>query len=184
MAKHFKEIWSNTFPELPAYLQWVSKECIDTNYTQEQYLDEDGNEKTRTFFMYDTPLGLHRAKCGFCPAANGSSLQAPAAEGATLALYEVIKTFTLAKEPDLLYGCIALEFIHDEILWECPNDDRVSERVQEVERIMVESMRVITPDVKAGCETAAMLRWDKKAESIWEDGQIQIWQPKEGYFNE
>jgi hypothetical protein len=70
-------------------------------------------------------------------------------------------------------------FIHDEIIWECKDDDLVGERVKAIEAIMVECMQKITPNVKASAESASMRRWSKYAEPVWENGKLIPWEPKE-----
>jgi len=174
-----KEIWLETYPEMGPYLDYVKKQCFDTYHMPVMETDEDGHEKTRKFYVYDTPRGMHRSKCGICEAANGGALQAPSAEGALDALYEVQKACWLAKEGDLIYGYMPTMFIHDEIVGESPDDDKVTDRVQEIERIMVECMMKITPNVLASAESASMRRWNKYAEPVWDNGKLVPWEPKE-----
>jgi hypothetical protein len=38
-------------------------------------------------------------------------------------------------------------------------------------------MEVVTPNVKASVESALMLRWDKRADTEWEDGKLVPWVP-------
>lgn len=178
-AKHLKEIWLATYTEAGMYLDHISKDCKDPNHSAEEYEDDDGNVKKRVWLAYDTPLGMHRPKCLFCDCANGKALQSPSAEGALGALYEVQKAVWLSgvnikgvyEDPyeGLLDGVWVDDFIHDEILWEQPDDDLKGKRARIIEGLIVRSMERITPDVKAGAETAAMYRWDKRAESLWEN---------------
>lgn len=177
-AESLKKIWAATYPEVPAYLDYLGKNMIDHSHSGDTELDEEGKRKKVTWYAYDTPRGMHRARCTFCKAANGSALQAFAAEGATDGLYEVVKAMWLAEEGSLLYGCIPLAFIHDEILWEGPNDSWLGLRAHEVERIMVDRMSLITPDVRASADSAAMLRWDKRAEPLWDGDTLKIWTPE------
>ena len=181
LARKLKVIWLETFPEMGPYLDHISKHSIDPNHATVEYEDDDGKIQKRIYYCYDTPRGMHRSKCGFCEAANGTGLQAFSAEGALEGLYRVTKAFWLAEEGDLLYGCMVIGFIHDEILWESPKDDLLGKRVRAVEKVMVEAMSEITPDVKAGASSAAMLRWDKKAKGLWKNEgtdteQLIIWE--------
>lgn len=201
-AKHFKEIWLETYPEMGLYLEWIAKHCVDAFHEAEPYTDDNGKEKKRVFFAYETPDGMVRTKCGFCEAANGAALQAPSAEGALDGLYENQKYAWLScySEQELLAaskrqqwkdfvthivslggifnGVLIINFIHDEILWEQPEDDKMGARAKVLESIMVKAMRRITPDVKAGATTAAMRRWDKNAKSIWEGERLVVWEPE------
>ncbi|MCP4612139.1 MAG: hypothetical protein GY845_25875 [Planctomycetes bacterium] len=177
-ATQLRDIWKQTFPEMDQYLKWVSKECIDKNHHPIVEYDEAGVPKKIRYYTYDTPRGMHRAKCTFCQAANGQALQAFSAEGALTALYRVQKAFWLAEHGDLLYGCIVINFVHDEIIWESPNDDRLGARARAVEKIMVDAMQEITPDVRAGAESAAMYRWNKYAEPLWDGDNLMVWEPE------
>lgn len=181
LAVTLKGIWLETYPEMVQYLEYVKKQCFDGYHMPIMEEDEDGVEKQRKYYAYDTPRGMHRAKCGICEAANGQALQAPSAEGALDGLYEVQRACWLAKEGDILYLTMPIMFIHDEIVWECPDDDKVGQRARAIEAIMVQCMEKITPNVKAGAESAAMRRWSKFAEPIWsEDGlTLSVWEPEE-----
>jgi len=179
LATKLRDIWLKTYPEMEQYLVWVKNHCRDPHH-KAHYEKENGQRKLKSYYCYDTPLGMHRARCGFCEAANGAALQAFAAEGALDGLYEVQKAMVLAKESEYLYGCYPINFIHDEILWECPEDEDIDQRIAYVDSIMVESMRKITPDVEARTESAVMRRWYKEAELVTNDNGIIIpWEPEE-----
>jgi hypothetical protein len=193
LSKKLKEIWLETYTESGLYLKHIAKDCIDPHHSAEEYEDEDGNIAKRTWLFYDTPLGMHRPKCLFCDCANGKALQSPSAEGALGALYEVQKAVWLSGvnipgiyvDPynGLLEGVWVCDFIHDEILYEQPDDDLKGKRARVIEGIIIRSMERITPDVKAGAETAAMRRWFKSAESIWENKgtpqeRLVVWEEK------
>lgn len=179
VAKKLREIWLETYPEMRQYLDWIKKSCQDPNHSPIEIEEPDGTKRRQVFFCYDTPRGMHRSRCGFCEAANGAGLQAFSAEGALEALYRVQKRLWLAEDVDVLSGAFAINFLHDEILWESPDDDKAGDRVRIIEKIMVDAMNEITPDVKAGAESAAMRRWYKKAKSIYDEaGNIIPWEPE------
>lgn len=177
-AKKLRELWLATYPEMGMYLDYVAKNCIDPYHGAEHYVNDDGEEKKRVFFAYDTPRGMHRAKCSFCEAANGQALQAFSAEGALDGLYQVQKAAWLQSDP-LFEGVYIINFVHDEIIWECPEDDLIGKRAKALEGIMIACMRQVTPDVKAGAETACMRRWNKKAEGVWDGERLLPWIPPE-----
>ncbi len=68
----------------------------------------------------------------------------------------------------------ACAFIHDEIVGEA-REDCAHEVSHEVARIMVDSMRIVTPDVAVRAEPCLMLRWDKNAKTVYEDGRLVPW---------
>ena len=81
----------------------------------------------------------------------------------------------------ILYGCKAhpVNFVHDELILDIPEDELMHERAYEVVRIMVEAMKRIVPDVNIGAEPALMRRWDKGAEPVFENERLVIWEPSE-----
>jgi hypothetical protein len=177
-AQQLKELWLTTYPEMGQYLEYVGKCCKDPHHSIERYIDDDGNEQKRTFYCYDTPRGMHRAKCSFCECANGQALQAFSAEGALEGLYKTQKAFWLAEDGSLLSNCMVIAFIHDEILWESPEDKLVGKRAKVVESMVITSMEEITSNVKAGAESAAMRRWSKDAKPIWDGDNLIAWEPE------
>jgi len=182
VARRCRKIWLETYPEMEMYLLWIKNHCKDENH-KGVYGEVDGHKRLQQFFSYETPFGMHRARCKFTECANGAGLQAFAAEGALGALWEVQKAMWQANMVEsicsYLEGCYAINFIHDEILWECPDDDMVDARIEIVDRIMVDCMEIITPDVKARTESVAMRRWYKEAEAVYENGKLIPWEPEQ-----
>jgi hypothetical protein len=178
VATQLRQIWLDTYPEMGQYLLWIKNHCRDPQH-RAQYEKENGQKRLHQFYCYDTPRGMHRARADFCACANGAGLQAFAAEGALDALYQVTKAMQLSREGDILWGCYPINFIHDEILWECPECYDLDWVAGYVDKIMVDCMEKITPDVKARTESTAMRRWYKEAEATYNDeGKLIPWEPK------
>jgi hypothetical protein len=179
VATQLRQIWLNTYPEMEQYLLWVKNHCRDPQH-KAVYTKVNGKKRLRQFYCYDTPRGMHRARADYCACANGAGLQAFAAEGALDALYEVQKmVWTLAQNDNhVMYGCFPINFVHDEIIWECPDDTHVDLRIQIVDKIMVDAMEKITPNVKARTESSAMRRWYKEAEAVFVNNKIVPWEPE------
>ena len=178
VATLLKQVWLETYPEMGLYLDWIKKHCKDPLHAPVQVEEDDGTTRKKTFFCYDTPRGMHRARCGFCEAANGAGLQAFSAEGITDGMYDAVKAMWLAKPGDLLFGCLPWGFLHDELVWESPEDVYVGQRAKEVERLLCNGLIRLCPDVKFTAESAAMRRWSKYAEPIFsEDGNLLAWEP-------
>lgn len=189
-ATLLRNVWLRIFPEMERYFNHINEQCEDTRNSPRivKFFDDDGNEKTRKqkVFAYSTPLGLYRAGCDYCAASNGIGLQSPAAEGALMGLLNVSRACYDPDMGSILYDdvqgptCRPVAFIHDEILCEIRNDTLMTERAEAIEKIMVDAMRIITPDVAARTEVALMERWDKAAESERDlTGQLKIWKPQE-----
>lgn len=159
-AVQLREIWRETFPEMLDYFDWIKTQCATG---QEDY-------------AYVSPAGMLRNHCSYCACANGAALQTPAAEGAKLALWEVVrKCFDPAKQ-SLLYGCRPWGFIHDQLLISAPNDGFCHERAGEIQSDMVSSMKQVIPDVAVRTEACLMSRWDKGAKPKFDsEGRLIPW---------
>jgi hypothetical protein len=173
-AKVLRNIWRKYIPEGQEYLKYVNKMMVDGLAAPEVVTGDDGKQRKRNFYCYDTPLGMHRAKCTYTAAANGCALQSPAAEGALGGVIELMKAVTIG---DLTGHVFPSLFIHDEILFEIVEDDMVTKRVEVVQEIMERNMEVITPDVKSRTEPALMRRWSKFAEEVRDEaGNLMVWE--------
>jgi len=173
IATILRQVWKDYIPEGQEYLNYVNGQMVDRSAAPEVYEDAEGRTKRRRFYCYDTPMGMHRAKCSYTAAANGCALQSPSAEGATLGVQKVMKACTVGELAGYVFPSL---FIHDEIVGDIFYDDRTTERIQLMEAMMKESMEVVTPDVRASTEACLMRRWDKRAEPVFEDGKLIPWE--------
>lgn len=111
--------------------------------------------------VYTHKTNRRRAGCTLTSGAN-NGFQALVADGATEALFRV-QWACYAKPESPLYGSGGVWFSHDEIGLECPSD-RLHEAAYEASRIMEETMREFTPNVRSEAKPAAMRRWTKRAD--------------------
>lgn len=182
-AKLFRDLWKETYPEFYEYFNWINKQCIDP--FNKGWDDEEGKEYNK--YVYESPYGMFRYGCDYCAAANGAGLQTPSAEGALTALIKVqfachdwTKQSILAPDAQGM-TTRPIMFIHDEIVGEVRDDNLAHDRLMEMKRIMVESMRVITPDVAVNATPSLMRRWDKDAKPVFDaNGRLTVWTPKKG----
>jgi hypothetical protein len=115
-----------------------------------------------------TLTGRIRGRVGYSQARN-APFQGLAADGAALALFELIKE-----------GFRVVGFVHDEVLIELRDEGGYvsEEKVRHVEAIMCRKMaEVLGGDVPVGCESALSRRWNKKAKLIVRDGKVYPWAP-------
>lgn len=180
-AHQLRDLWKATYPEMIDYFKYINRNCLDPH-------NKGFDSKTNTeydLYAYDTPYGMHRAGCDYCACANGLGLQSPSAEGALTALINLIPACYDTRKCDILspdnlgptvrpWG-----FVHDEFVGEIREDSLAHERVAEIQRIMIEGMRIVTPDVVAKANACLMRKWDKRAEPVFdENGRLTIWSPK------
>jgi hypothetical protein len=176
LAIKLREIWLDTF-DMRKYFKHISEDCKDDRNNLGTRPDGSAKEA----YCYTSPFGMFRAGCSYTSAANGEALQTPAAEGATTAVIETVRACRDRSVGSILYGCKAhpVNFVHDELILDIPEDDLMHERAFEVVRIMVESMKRVVPDIEIGAEPALMRRWNKGAESVFDNGRLVVWEPPE-----
>ncbi len=165
VAESLRTVWFRTYPEMRAYFEWVSRQTDPRNIG---------------LFAYRTPFGMYRAGCTYTEIANGMCMQSPTAEGAKAAVFRVVRACFDPAEESCLYGCHPVNFIHDEMLVEIPDDAHREVRAMEVSRLMVESIRkTVLKDVEVRAEPALMRRWYKDAEPVRDaQGRLVPWEPE------
>jgi DNA polymerase I-like protein with 3'-5' exonuclease and polymerase domains len=155
-----KNVWLETYPEMVAYFDWVTKQIDRNNFNR----NIEGRQEPA--LCYTTPMGMHRAGGTFTAVANGRAMQSPAGEGAKTAVYRLQHETRLGR---LRGRAVLHNFIHDEVILSVPSDPAdAAEVVEIVEEIMVDSMQNIMPDVRISVESALMERWEKRAEPVRE----------------
>lgn len=94
-----------------------------------------------------TLTGRIRANCGFTQARN-TPFQGLAADGAKLALFELVRA-----------GYQLVGFVHDEVLIELPADSDTDHAAHQVQQIMQRTMQVCTPDIPIRTAAAVSNHW-------------------------
>lgn len=155
-AEKLKMAYLRQWPEMKPYWFWVTQQL-------------EANDGKLTQFQ------SHRIRGGCsAPAAANTLFQGLAADGAKAALVQVTKEQYLDTSSPL-YGCRTPVFAHDELLIETPLE-RIHEAGYRLAEVMVDEMRKFVPDVKVKAEPAAMLRWDKGAETVLKEGKLAVWE--------
>lgn len=176
LAAHLKELWFDTYPEMRRYFQLITQQVDELNSEPEVEGADDHERKVK--FFYTTPLGMVRRGCDYAAAANGCCMQSPGAEGALLAMIEYAQACTDPSMGSILYGTNPLSFIHDELLGEVW-EDLAHEQAMEIKAIMERGLKKVCPDVNVEAAPCLMLRWDKMAEPVYEDGRLALWFPED-----
>lgn len=172
LAMKLKDIWLDTFEMRPFY-EHVQKHMKDQRNAHLGTREEDGSPIQG--FCYTSPLGMHRAGCSYTACANGKSMQTPSAEGNKLAVIRVVQESRIGSLVDRFF---ALDFIHDEILGEAP-EEIAAEVAEEVGDLMEESMRAILPGVNIKTEKVLMRKWNKYADPTFDaNGKLVVTEPE------
>lgn len=154
-----KKAWRAAFPEVIQYFKMVSQDVQATGRCN----------------VIQHRSGRVRGQCTYTQSCN-TRFQGLAADGAKLALFNVMYE-AFADRDSPLYGARGGAFIHDEIMLEVP-EDRAADAAVRLSEIMVETMKIFTPDIRIEAEPALMRRWYKEAEPVYdEDGKLIPWEP-------
>ena len=157
-AQEAKEAWLRTWPEMHAYFDWIG------GYTRDGQMGR----------MRAPWSGRVRGGMTFCQAAN-NPFQSLVADGAKKALARVQQLCYGAIGP--LAGYRVVAFVHDEIILEGP-EEGAHEAAMELQKVMVEEMQAVMPDVPVAATAHLMRRWYKQAKPVWGNGRLVPWEPK------
>ena len=159
-ADMLKKAWFKMWPEMTDYFKMIS---------QASDIGVEGR-----FTVKQLGSGRLRGGCSYTSGAN-TWFQGLAVDGAKAAMWELYKACYL-DETSPLFGVRMWAFIHDEFLFEGP-EETAHLWAPEAARIMQEAMNRYIPDVHSGCEPALMRRWSKKAKTVYnEDGDLVPWE--------
>jgi hypothetical protein len=162
VSAELKAGWLETWPEMADYHAWIQ--------TLPGVSDGEG-------LIISPGTGFIRGGLTASEAAN-HPFQHLASIGAKHALWRATQEMYDRRCNSPLFGSRVAVFAHDEILAQVPIecDHEASHRLA---KVMIESMRVFTPDVKIKAEPALMDRWYKNAEPVYSaDGRLIPWEPK------
>ena len=129
--------------ELPKSLQNDLREWKPSHDLWKAVSNWAGRRSVFTF------TGRLRAAASFCSARN-NLFQGLAADGAVCALWQLWRE-----------GFRIVAFIHDQVVIECPADDHVLERRSDIERLLIEGMNTVIPDILVKVETVLTQSLDK-----------------------
>jgi DNA polymerase I-like protein with 3'-5' exonuclease and polymerase domains len=168
-AKEYKQIWEDIFHPEAQLLKLVNRDMKDPMFST----------RKKDKFVYETPMGMVRPNCSYAACANGSILQSPSAEGATLAVINVAKAcYDPASTSILKDNFKPWAFVHDEILGDVVADPVIATKVaKELERVMCAALKVVFPDLTPNADSAMMLTWSKNADEYYNrDGNMVPWE--------
>lgn len=155
-----KKAYTTAFPEMADYFAFIS--------------DQSDRAPGPRFRLAAPHTGRIRGDCTYTSGCN-YFFQGRAADGAKLAMWKLFRACYLEPESPL-YGVRMWGFIHDEFLFEGP-EETAHIWAEEASRLMVEGMQTLVPDVLVQAEPALMPYWYKDAEPVYVDGKLVPWTP-------
>lgn len=166
-AEQVKALWLRKWPEFRDYFRLMDR------YIQE---GEDGFAQIVQLFS-----GRVRGGLWYTNLCN-TFFQGLGADVAKRAMFAVSKA--CYAEPDsVLYGTRPVNFIHDQIISETP-EEIAHETAFEQARVMMEAGNYYLPDVPVKCTPALSKVWTKGAEAVFLDGKLVPWDlAKAGKWN-
>lgn len=175
-ARELREMWRDTYPEMPLYFDWISSQ---RDYHNDGPVDLETG-KAEALYWYITPMGAVRRGCTYCSQANGKAMQSPGAEVAKAGNNAVVRACYDPSKGSVLYGARPIAFVHDQVIGETTLDAGAwHDQAMEVSRLMIEAARVALPKVRMRTEPLLTRVWSKSAEPVFgEDGRLVPWEPK------
>lgn len=151
-AKRVKKFWKQAWPESELYANWCSKEC-----------DKGGGHG----MVEQAYVGRFRGGLRYPELAN-TLFQGLASDLAKRALWLVMRA-CYVEPASPLFGSRPVNFVHDELVTETPDNGRAHEAAHEQERLMVVAAKEFLPDItNIECETALCRRWSKAAKPVFD----------------
>ncbi len=96
-----------------------------------------------------TATGRLRANASYCACRNGI-MQGLAADGAIYALWKLMRA-----------GYTIVNFIHDEVICEVPEDENLPAKIADIERLMIAGMHEVVPGANVRVETSVRRSFSK-----------------------
>lgn len=162
-ATKLRDIFYDTYPDFERFMHKDSKKFKTGKRRCEggqRYVDE-----------YVYTIGTRtRSGCTFTNFANGYLMQSLSSDGAKIALYDTYQ-YLFGKG----HGAI-VNFIHDEIIFELKDNDKLEKNVEELSYVMIKSMQKVMPNIRITVEASVMPeRWVKDGpfsftKKYWMDG--------------
>ena len=163
-AAELKKQWYSAWPEMNDYFAFISGCTDDRGW---YYVNHVRTERVRGRASYT--------------AACNSHFQGLASDGAKAALWEVTRR-QWCEPASALYGTHVVNFVHDEIIIECPVH-QVEAAARELQDVMCYEFNKFTPDVPVHATADAMFHWAKDGVPCFKDDAF-VWTPEKALAKE
>jgi DNA polymerase-1 len=161
IANRFHQIWLQSWPEMKFYFN-----------NNSALLHQNGGVAQIEHY-YSKRLQKVSSFSALC----NTRFQGLAADGGKLAICEIVRKCYCEKAGSVLCGCLPVNFIHDELVLEVPDDeDYLQYAAPEFEDIMSDSFNKVVPDSPTSVEAVISAYWSKKAEPLIDaKGKRSVW---------
>jgi DNA polymerase I-like protein with 3'-5' exonuclease and polymerase domains len=156
---------------IQAEIDWAFDIVARTEFPNKEKYEKAISKKSGSFKLYGDFIrilnavtfqsGRVRGNCTYTQSKN-SPFQGETADGAKWAMIYL----TLA-------GYRIVNFIHDEFIFELPNDGDIRTLEKDIKRLMIKGMNVVAPDMKIEAEAEYMINWSKSGtHHLDKDGKL------------
>lgn len=146
------------YPELHKFLK-TEHERFQTG--EKKYVKNDWDEwEEEPMHRYEV-AGTVRDFCTYTALCNGYLMQSPSATGAKNMVWDLTEKFHASDDIHLL------AFIHDEVIFEVKDNDRMYANIDSVAEVMIDSMQQVLYSVRVAVEASVMNYWSKST-TIWD----------------
>jgi hypothetical protein len=156
LAAKLKAIWFKAWPEMRLYFEYISQCETDDGW----------------YFVDHVNSPRIRGRATFTAACN-SYFQGLAADGAKAAMWEVTRR-QWCEPTSALYGTFIVNFVHDELILECPIG-QLEAAARELREVMCYEFNKYTPDVPVHAEAEAMIHWTKNGQKVFDENDEYVW---------
>jgi len=155
-AARLRTLWFRMLPEMRAYFDHVDQ-CVDDRGWH---------------WVKQSRVDRLRARATYCAACN-SHFQGLAADGAKAALWKICDEQWTGHGP--LLGTRLVNFVHDEFLVECREEDCDAVALA-LSEVAAREFNQYVPDCPTTCDLVVMRHWSKKAKAVHDaDGRLIPW---------
>lgn len=160
ICAELKEKWLAKWPEMQAYFAYINS-----------LVQQGDGEATVTQLR----SGRIRGGCTYCGAAN-TFFQGLGADATKAALWEIQKECYVDRTSPL-FGCRTVNYIHDEWIIECDDDDRAHDAAIRLEAIIVREVSKWVPNLRVAAPPLLMCYWSKSAKAVHNEttGRLIPW---------
>jgi len=167
-ARHLKQKWLSTWPEMSSYFDAVSSMCSGDGGLG--FIEQLGGCKR------------YRGSVRYTAACN-TFFQGLGADATSEAGWYIASEMYDPTRKSILFGSRLVNYVHDEFIIEVRRDEQASAKVRRMCELMVAGANRWVPDVpfslamEAFREPVLMSHWSKDAKSLVDaNGNIQVWE--------
>ncbi len=174
--------WLATWPEAKAYFAWIKTQHAWTPKRRADgsiVLGGPHNRPIKVTTIKHFVSGMVRGGAVFTDASN-NYFSALAQTIGKEAMFYIARECYDESQQSILLGSRPINWIHDQVLVECLDDERAHDKAMRVAAIMDGVAELRLPDIKTKSEPCLARRWSKDAAAIYDArGRLLAWEEKE-----